>query len=693
MRKVIIILLSIIFFIFSYQVRLGFLNTHDYSEPSDAGEYVGAATARVPFPFFNKNAVKALNVHGVPTYNYYSTSLSFFGLIPQKIAPISNSFFTVLLFLTSLSFLPLSISIILGVVASIYTPLFAAIYSWMPENFTTIIIPTLVILASFLIVRAKDAKTHLLAGIILALIGFSRNVFLFYGILFIAIYLLLFRNLKKKNVFALALGYIVPVLLWLILVQIDNAFPYTPGSFESAVYYANNLKTDGWTLDAVKVSWLEIIKNTILQNPISLILLRLERIVRFFQNPANAYSSSFPFSTQENLIAFHFFILFFAAWGIRGIFKNKTLFFIFSAILWNIFFITSTYLEEIRLQAPTIGLVLLFAAVGINEYLKLLQSKYAKIPIIIITSIFLIWFFLRSHILGLELELFSFIKDAGIWRAVNILGAAFLMFYASRKLWEDDHKNLRSLVPFFIFILVLASHLRSEIWHQWKAPLLFGQYAEQTIDLTKTQAEEIKKLKGYLLIDMQDVNSGKFLSVKLNDNILKEQLPMNKMRSPVDLMAIRQWQRQLPRLGWGHVEEEIASASAWPNMHQWLVFPLDGDILKDKNTIIIKNTNHFSSIPPVIFGDYLSSGDEKRYEGPDARIFQGYMHFNKYQIDQDFRLNGKLSLLSISNTSKFYLIDEAVLADDLSLVFGKQTGRYRIFFLFPYRSGDPESIF
>lgn len=700
MRNILIAALCVFLFIFSYQVRIGFLNTKDFNEPSDANEYTTSArnlnlylkdifNNRNLFYGFSKHVIETFNVHGVPLYNIYTTFLSLLNFNPQTIAPVTSSFFVVFLFLVSLAFLPLGISVTLGFLASVYTPLFAPIYSWMPENFTSIIIPVLVIAASILAVSAKSFRRFLLIGIILFLVGFSRNVFMFYGVLFITIYLLIFKEVKKKNALGLILAYVLPLLLWLLIVRWSGTSPYGRGNFQSSVFYANNLKTDGWTLDGVNMTWLGVTKNTLLQNPISLVLLRLERIVRFFKNPANAYSTSFPFS-QGGLLLLHTVILFFAAWGIRTIFRNKTLLLIFSSLAWNVFFITSYYLEEVRLQAPTIGLVILLAGLGIREYLHLARTKYLKVPMVILSSLFLIWLFFNFYILGLELAIFPFIKDVGILRIINIITLIFILLYISRKFLNYDRGKISALVPFFIFTLLLASSLRSKIWHEWSTPLSIGQMIEQKIDLSGSQVEEWKKTNGYLLIDMEDANSGRFLSVSLNGFVLEGGLPMYKMRSPVDMLAIRQWQRTLPRLGWGHIEDELRESPAWPNMHQWLVFPIKGDILKNNNTVFVENANYFSSSQPLIFGDYLSFGDRKHYEGPEARIFQGYMHFNKYQIDQDFRLNRKLPLLSKNNISSLRLVDGQMLIDDLSLALGKQTGRYRIFLLF---GADPIYLF
>lgn len=712
MKKILIIILSLFLFILSYQVRTGFINTRNYNEPSDAGEYANSAhglrlyiknifSSGQPLYGFSEHVIGTFNVHGVPLYNTYTTLLSLFSLQPQMIAPTSNSIFVVFLFLVSLFFLPLGISLILGLIASLYTPLFSSIYSWMPENFTAIVIPAMVISASILAVNAKSLGRFLLIGFILFLIGLSRNVFMFYGVLFISIYLLIFRNIRKRNIIGLILAYVLPTFIWLIIVKWSGTSAYAPGNFQIGVFYANHIKTDGWALDGFMLSWMEVIKNTLLQNPISLILLRLERITRFFKNPADAYTVSFPFS-ENGLLFFHVVILFFAAWGVRTIFRNKSLLLIFSAIVWNVFFITSYYLEETRLQAPTIALVLLFAGVGIGEYLRLIHIKSIRNLVIITSSVALIWFYLRSNFLGIELALFPFIENIELWRVINITSVTFLMIYVSRQLWRHDSKiflkhlwlrRLYSFLPFFIFFLVLVPHLRSRTWHQWNSYLSFGQYIEQKIDLSKDQVETLRQVKGYLLVDIQDGNSGYSLSVALNNIPVKERLPMNKMRSPVDLLALRQWQKELPRLGWGHVENEVATVAAWPDMHQWLVFPIDGNVLKENNKIVVKNTSLLSSARPLIFGDYLPSGLEKYYEGPNARLFQGPSHFNKYQITGDFRLDEKKRLLSIDNKSSFYLASGEKLKNDLSLNLGKQVGRYRIFFLFPYDTGDPESIF
>ncbi|MBI5449362.1 hypothetical protein HY948_03540, partial [Candidatus Gottesmanbacteria bacterium] len=66
---------------------------------------------------------------------------------------------------------------------------------------------------------------------------------------------------------------------------------------------------------------------------------------------------------------------------------------------------------------------------------------------------------------------------------------------------------------------------------------------------------------------------------------------------------------------------------------------------------------------------------------------------NKYQVEGDMRLSETLPLRSISSRSTFLVSGKVLAGDDLSLVVGNQSGRYRILFLFPLDGKDAVDIF
>lgn len=205
--------------------------------------------------------------------------------------------------------------------------------------------------------------------------------------------------------------------------------------------------------------------------------------------------------------------------------------------------------------------------------------------------------------------------------------------------------------------------------------------------------KKLKEKKGYLLIDLKDPQMGKQLQVSFNNKVLSERLPLVQSFSHIDLLVLRQFQRGLPRKGWSVIEESLLSESVFPNTHEWLIIPLEGDQMREKNTIDVINIYRNSDKPPIIFGDYYStlSFFHTTYDGPTPRIFQGSASFYKFQVDSDIRLPERRYIFSINESA--YYKKGIKQSGDLSSSFGIQTGRYRIFFPFPYTTGDPEDIF
>lgn len=686
---------------------MGFLGTNDYNNPSDVGEY-RFPVERVKLMVNNllsgkiqaseiKYNIGALNTHGVPLYMIYLIILSNFGLLPQAITPLINSLLPSIVFLTASLFLPLFIALVFGIITVIYTPTFSFIFSYMPEGFTAVVIPLLIIVASLIVNRGTKPIIFVFVGVCLALIGFSRHVFTYYGFLFIlAWYFLAAKRIRKKQVLFIFLGYIPLIFVWFIIVKWSGTSPYPQSTVLSQIYHSFNLETQGWAMGygVSGVSWSKIISLILHQNLLDQVMLRIERITLFLEHPAIAYTTSFPLSVGS-LKVLHELILAFALLGIRGAFKNKILFLLFMAILWNTVFASVYVIEELRLQLPVTGLIIIFAGIGFREFLELFENKQTRKSIIYLIFLALAYWGLGEYIIGLEIWFFPFITDANIWVIINSLFSIISLLFACRKLWDYDRRTtlsikfkwLRrfpSLVPLAIFILFLVPYIRNPEWHSWHTPLVGGWRIEQTITLRPDVLNQLKNRQGYLLVDMQDPNAARYMTFTLNGNTLTQRLSMKSFYDPVSLNALRQWQQNWPRLGYGHTEKEMASASAWPDMRQWLVLPIPGSLLKRINEITLKNDNYFTSQYPLIFGDFAPYGSEDYYEGPAARIFQGKHAYNKYQVDGDFRLYAKQKLLSVSNSSKFFISGDSESKGDLSSLVGRQNGRYRIFFLFPH---------
>ena len=349
------------------------------------------------------------------------------------------------------------------------------------------------------------------------------------------------------------------------------------------------------------------------------------------------------------------------------------------------------------------GILLLLSGTGVFELANLLRKRDARIPVIALSALFLFWLCLRPYIIGLELWFFPFISDSRVWRWIHIVLATGIVVFACKKLNNADRnekliahhpwvRKVYTLLPFFVYFIILAPALRSRTWHEFRAPLRAGQRIEQEIILKKKALEKLTDKKGYLIIDYQDANAAQYIHIFVNGKERNDLMPIGNRVSPVDLMATRQWQRMLPRLGgYTHVEDALLQAATWPDLHEWLVIPIEGKDVKEENIITVENNNMLSSQPAFVFGDY-SPHNRGFYEGPTPRLFQGNRTHNKYQVEGDMRLTEQRSLKSELNKSTF-VNGRAALTDDLSTVPGIQAGRYRIFFLFPFSTGDPEDIF
>lgn len=720
MKKLLILIFPFLFFWIAYQVRLGFIATRDYNEPSDAVEYMHARPGAngvivlvtdmlggkgiTQSEWLIRHNTDALNLHGAPLYMAYLVLLQRLHLDPQTVAPMLHAGFVVLLFLLAWKFFSPAIALVVGITATFYTPLFAFVYSWMPESISPVAVPTFIIISTLLVLAKKRWIWFLIAGILLFLAGFTRHVFSFYGVLFIALWVLISPKKTRGQIIALLVGYALPTIVWRLWLARFGGSVYGEGAIQSSLVVEHRLATDGWGMDGIKgLTWWDVVYRVVLrQNPFALAILELERMTRFLKSPANSYATCFPVSC-DLLRLLHTGILFLAAWGLRYALKHKFVFLLASLVIWNTLFITLYYVEEIRYQLPAAGLVILLAGAGAVELQLLWANPKGRRVVASIVVLFLFWVFVRPYLLGIELWIFPFISDSRTWHAINIAIPVVVMLLLTKDLIALDQKakllirsvwasRLYSFIPLAIFAIVLAPVLRSRTWHQWRAPLVAGQQMGQTILINKNDLPKLASLRGYLLIDLQDANSARFIRVTLNGNLLEDRLSLEKRVSPVDLMAVRQWQRTMPRLGgYGHFEEEAATSAMWPNLHDWLVIPIEGKDVGEENSITVENNILLSSEPAYIFGDYTPY-DRALYEGPTARIFQGARTHNKYQVEGDMRLTEQRSLKSLANKSTF-VFNHGEHTDDLSIVLGKQTGRYRIFFLFPFTGGDPEDIF
>lgn len=705
MRKFLVVLFCFIFFWFSYQIRIGFVATGDYNEPSDWHEYLHAIPSAQWFLSFAdkqewliRHNTVAVNSHGTPLYIIFLAYLHNRGVTPQQIAPAAGAGLVMLLFSVSLRFFPLWIAVLVGIAASVYTPLFAFIYSYMPENLTPVVVPAFVIAASTIVCRARRSGWFVGAGLLLFLMGFWRHVFAYYGILFIVLWILTSPGKTKAQVIGLVAGYLIPTIAWQLWIWRFGGVVYGEGAIQSSLVVEHRLVTDGWGMDGIKgLTWLDVIQRVIIhQNPLSLVFLEIERIGRFLKNPANSYSTCFPLSC-EALRYVHAALLFFAVWGLRFALRYKFLTLIASVFIWNTLFVSAYYVEELRYQMPVLGVFLLLAGAGLAEMQHLMRYRHLRPAIGVAVLLSIVWFAARQEIAGIEQWVFPAILDSRFWKAFHILVTLGFMFYLYRRLRtiheKAKHSVLFSCIPALFFLFGIVPYARSRIWHEWRAPIRAGMALQQEIVLDSAQVDALRDKSGYLLVDVEDVNAGQFIKISINGVVVPDRVPLGKRMSPVDIMAIRQWQRLLPRLGgFAAVEDELQMAPTWPGLHEWLVLPVSGQLLREVNVVSVENNVMVSSDAAYLYGDYLPFGSAIYYEGPTPRLFQGPRTHNKYQVEQDMRLHEILPLRSKMNQS-MVLSAGKIQSNDLSAIVGTQSGRYRIFFLFPFDGKDPVDIF
>ncbi|MBI5449564.1 hypothetical protein HY948_04615, partial [Candidatus Gottesmanbacteria bacterium] len=683
MRKLNIVLFCIFLFWISYQIRIGFIATGDYNEPSDWHEYLHAIPSAQWFLSFSdkrewliKHNTAAINSHGTPLYIIFLALLYNKGLTPQQIAPIASAGFVVFLFLVSWKFFPPWIAVLVAVTASIYAPLFAFIYSYMAESLTPVVIPTIAIVASFVVCKAKRSSWFMLAGLLLFLMGFWRHIFAYYGVLFIFLWTITSPGKTKSQVISLLVGYLVPTIVWQLWVWCFGGVVYGEGAVQSTLVVEHRLATDGWGMDGIKgLAWVDVFQRVLIhQNPFSLALLEIERVGRFLKNPANSYATCFPLSCDV-LKILHTTLLFLSVWGLRFVLRNRFLLLVASLSVWNTFFVSLYYIEELRYQMPVLGIFLLLAGAGLAEIQHMMRYRSVRRAIGTGVLLLVVWFAARQEVAGMEQWFLPTILNVRFWKMFHILAAFGFMFYLYRQLRGIDSKAkqhvLFSCIPAFFFLFGIMPYARSKTWHEWRAPIRIGFRAEQNIVIDPLHLKTLLNRNGYLIVDIEDVNAGKFIQVSLNDAILSDRIPLGKRISPVDIMAIRQWQRLLPRLGgFVAVEEALYQAPAWPGLHEWLVIPVPGRLLQEVNTIMVENNNTVSADPAYLFGDYVPFGFERFYEGPTPRLFRGPRTHNKYQVEGDMRLSETLPLRSISSRSTFLVSGKVLAGDDLSLVVG-----------------------
>jgi len=716
MRKLLFIIFSLILFLFSFQIRQGFLASKDYNEGSDASEYLCAAanTADLVREITSLNKLPAalrgifigLDTHSAPTAMAYFTAIDlFFPGKRQFLAAICNALIVVVLFYVAQRWFTLGIALLIAFTAAIYTPLYAFIYSHMPESFGAFFVPAMMLVVVYLANRSSRSWWKaLLVGLGLGLVALYRIELRWVGIPFIVVWYIIERKKKPLLPAIVMLSlYLLIVWGWLIASYKYNPNPYYSWANTSAIIYnAYNFRTLGWQFNTAPTpGWklTDLLKFVLSQGPFRLIWLQMAQVIRLWTRPATVWIGEY-FLADTWLFRLHAVLIMLALVGLRKIFFQKTFLLLAIPLVWGSIF--SYAPEELRRQVPLVGIMLLFAAAGIAE-LKFITTKKAYRRVVFLIIIFSGLMLIPPDMLyGVLSALSPGLNSLLPLRIAVILGEFILVLVITLALWHFDSGrrtyggkgkvHLASLIPLAAFTMFALYQMYDPIWHTWYTSLLPSQKIEQTITIWPKQIPYLKPENGYLLIDLKDTSAAKNLKVTLNGDALQKCFTLKEAVGTIDRLVVRQFQRGMPRLGWGQIEDEVTALSIFPNVHYWLIFPLTGEVLRETNLITVQNTAATVAAPPLIYGDYYSSRKINIYEGPTARIFQGPASFCKFQVDADLRLPEKRQLFSRTNSSKFYT-GQKVNSVDLSNSIGLQKGRYRIFFLFPYKGGDPEDIF
>src|SRR3989344_1884240 len=137
------------------QILLAIKSTHSFSDLKKSIPWV----------------IEAMDTHSAPaTMAYYAVADLLF---PQRISTVNavlSSLSVIIIFLSSFFLSSFWIAIFISIIAVIYTPHFAFIYSYMTESFGGFFIPVSVFIAAFLMLYPNKKITFsLLAGICIGL--------------------------------------------------------------------------------------------------------------------------------------------------------------------------------------------------------------------------------------------------------------------------------------------------------------------------------------------------------------------------------------------------------------------------------------------------------------------------------------------------------------------------------------------
>ncbi|MDO8657402.1 MAG: hypothetical protein Q7K55_01580, partial [Candidatus Levybacteria bacterium] len=705
MKKISLIILSIVLFVLAYQVRTGFLLSKDYNNPGDSHEYMGAAAnaAKAAKGIDSLNTfikefpviLNAFDLHSAPATIAYYTLINLLMLDHNRINILLSSLFVVFLFLLLNRLFSLWVAMIVSIFSVVYTPLYSLIYSFMPERFGSFYIPIMIVLAVYSALRApRSLLFAILTGTFLGLASLYRIEARWIGFPFVTLWMIVYFKNKiysKRRIIAFSIIIFMSYFFWaggwMIVSKLVNNNPYyTASSAAGVLYNTYNYSLYGWSFSSSPVHTIpDLVKQITPQGPVSLLWLQLAQIIRLWFRPATAYAGEY-LIPDTALFIINYMMIGLAVLGFRRIFREKKFLFLFIPLFW--ISLVSFIPEDIRRQVPLIGLMLIFTAAGIDELYKIFINRRFR------TLGFLLILAFIAMVLGTNFltAIFSFIYPKYLsiapLRIFNWLLLLILFIKITKMFLRFDKKNKECvfkkmrLVPAFVTILIFLFlswySMRSPAWHEWTTNLKLGDKLEQHIDISPSALSELNNAQGYLLVDMKSANVARDISVSLNGQVIDSRLTLKDKYSPVDLLVLRQFQRGMPRLGFGNIEDSVASLSAFPNRHEWLITRIHSKDLQTKNTIIIEKGGSLAS-DPIIYGDYYSEFAKGAYEGPTARIFQGAASFLKLEVDGDIRLPERVKLFSSSNNSVLYVNGKT--ESDLSNGFGIQTGRYRIFFL------------
>jgi hypothetical protein len=649
----------------------------------------------LPFGVFHRGLIHPVFLAVI----YFFTSLDHFKAV-WFVQALLDSFTCLLIYIIGARVFSKKTGFCAALVAAFYVPLIHATATLLQE---TLIIFLLVSAVYFLIKGMQDKSwwSFSLAGTLLFLVTTGRLALMYlFLILFAGIVFLCWvkrqdcLSAKRKVFMALALGFGLPLMLWMGLVSLEfgqfGKIMVGPGA--ANLYLSNITALNGWwpddsrggigprTIEHLKAEgffW-DDKKN---QEPPDRVMYRAAW-QQFAKQPIAYCRVLFQKAHRLWLIKinydpltrfFHCAMVLMAVVGIPlAFFKNKYSILLSGTILY-VAFIHMLVAADIRYNLPAMPFIFLFACYALNYIFEELKTCASRMRILILSvSAMSVVSYLVWQMLCVPISLLFF-KSFSPWCAVMInvglnnifiLSLAVLVYVL---FLSSLTKNQRFVAATFVYLcfFVLLNSWDSNAWRPWFVSLTDTNRAiRQTIGVPKKFLDAGEE--AILQIDMEQVgDSIGRLDVYVNGELLREyDQKLQVDRNPYPLYFV-----------YPYLIPEPAK------MRRWFSVPVDMGILRKQpvteiNIQYAKMGGHNHS-GVRIYGDYPVSLSGAFFEGPLFAKSDFETSHVKCIQDGDYRIGGKVALMSFRSTSEYFHDGEWAMTD-LSETMGVQRGEFRI---------------